>query len=246
MKKKLYIVLMLTLAIGLCACVKKPVVEGEEEQPGITHSPLYIEGLTVEDVIRYFNEVALNTEYSTGEGNAKLIQKWGEKITYRIFGEPTDEDVTILNTLFGKLNKVYGFPGIHEAEAGKVPMLSIYFQDKGDFNANFGEFIGYESADGATQYWYYNATNVIYTGKIGYRTDINQEIRNSVLLEEVVNLLGFGDTVVREDSIVYQYSSEAQELSKMDWLLLKLMYHPDMKPGMDQAACETVIRNLYY
>lgn len=250
MKKVKYICLaiLLVFIISACSIMQKPAGgNGEEEQgPTVTHSVLYIEGIDVEDVIRYFNEVALDTEYSTGEGNASLIQKWGEKMTYRFLGDPTEEDKAVLLELFGKLNQISGFPGIVEAEVGKVPSLQIYFQDRVDFMANFGDFIGYEEADGAAQYWYYTATNVIYTGRIGYRTDINQELRNSVLLEEVVNLLGFNDTVVREDSIVYQYSSEAQELSKMDWLLLKLMYHPDMKPGMNQAACETVIRNLYY
>lgn len=251
--KGIFLAILMVLIVTACSVgqgIKPKPNEGqnggEEQKPTDTHSTLYMDGLTVEEVIRYFNEVALNTEYSTGVGNAKLIQKWGDKITYRFLGDPTEQDKTILKQLFNELNKIQGFPGIYEAEVGKVPTLRIYFQDEGDFIANFGDFIGYESADGAAQYWYYNATNVVYEGRIGYRTDISQEIRNSVLLEEVVNLLGFGDTVVREDSIVYQYSSEAQELSKIDWLLLKLMYHPDIKPGMDQDACEQVIRTLYY
>lgn len=259
MKKFWSILLVLVMVISLIACKGQPSNSqgenqgeetgeevGGEENPGVSHSTLYLEGVDVEDVIRYFNEVALDTEYATGEGNASLIQKWGEKITYRFLGDPTEEDKIVLKELFEQLNQISGFPGIEEAAVGQVPSLQFYFQDRVDFMANFGDFIGYEEADGAAQYWYYTATNVIYTGRIGYRTDIGQELRNSVLLEEVVNLLGFNDTVVREDSIVYQYSSEAQELSKMDWLLLKLMYHADMKPGMNAEACEQVIRTLYY
>ena len=70
--------------------------------------------------------------------------------------------------------------------------------------------------------------------------------RNSVLLEEIVNGLGITDTKLREDSIVYQEYSEIQELSDMDWLLLKLLYHPDIVCGMNKEECESVIRDIYY
>ena len=47
------------------------------------HSPLYIEGLDVEDVILYFNEVCLDAEF-VHSGNATLLQKWTEPIFYKI------------------------------------------------------------------------------------------------------------------------------------------------------------------
>ena len=67
-----------------------------------------------------------------------------------------------------------------------------------------------------------------------------------MLLEEVVNTLGISDTVLREDSITYQYSDFNICLSDVDWILLKLLYHPEMKNGMDSEACVSVIRKLYY
>jgi hypothetical protein len=32
----------------------------------------------------------------------------------------------------------------------------------------------------------------------------------------------------------------------VDELILKLLYHPEMLPGMNAAQCEEVIRRLYY
>jgi hypothetical protein len=38
----------------------------------------------------------------------------------------------------------------------------------------------------------------------------------------------------------------AAVMSGVLWGLTKLLYHPDMKCGMNAAECEAVIRNLYY
>ena len=101
-------------------------------------------------------------------------------------------------------------------------------------------------ATGATQFWYYTNTNDIYTARIGYRTDISQEERNSILIEEIVNTLGITDTVLRTDSIVYQYSDENLALSDVDWIILKLLYDPAIRCGMDFDSCSRIIPELYY
>ena len=82
---------------------------------------------------------------------------------------------------------------------------------------------------------------------IGYRTDLAQEIRNSVILEEIYNGLGpINDTQLRRDSVIYSEYSIPQSLSQIDEVILKLLYHPKMQCGMSAAACEEVIRQLYY
>lgn len=220
--------------------------EKESSTPKPAHSALYIDGYTQDQIISFFNEVVLDTEYTTGAGDFTLVQKWEDPIRYRIYGEPTQQDLLKLETLFAELNKIEGFPGAFLAEDGEVENLSIYFQDYDAFYEKFGEFINYEESDGAVQYWYYNDSNCIYEASIGYLMDTAQSTRFSVIPEEVVNGLGISDTVLREDSVTYQYASDAEELSEIDWLLLKLLYHPNIKAGMDREACEQVIRSLYY
>ena len=105
------------------------------------------------------------------------------------------------------------------------------------------DFIG---TDGGVTFWY-NGANEIYSETIGYRTDISQEVRNSVILEEIYNGLGpIQDTNLREDSIIYSGYTTPQSLTAVDELILKLLYHPDIKCGMNAAQCETVIRKIYY
>lgn len=211
---------------------------GETEQTEETSLP-------IDEVINYFCEVVLKTEYSDGVGDATLVQKWTDRICYRIYGEATEQDKLILTEFFQQLNEIEGFPGIVPAGENDLTDLALYFYDYESFNRSFGEFLNYEMADGAVQYWYYTDTNVIYDARIGYRTDVDQYTRNSVLLEEVFNGLGITDTVLREDSIAYQGFSQPQELSEIDWLMIKLLYHPKMKAGMNREECARLIREIY-
>ena len=226
-----------------------PVTEPGETEPLPTqpeHTALYVSGVSQEDMILYFNEVVLNVEYADGAGDTTLVQKWTDPIRFRICGDPTDEDRAVLADLFAQLNEIPGFPGIYEAQEGETPNLTLYFQSKEDFERDFASVIGWEEADGAMQFSYYIATNVIFEGRIGYRTDISQQLRNSVLVEEVINLLGISDTVLRSDSIVYQYGSDATGLSDVDWAILKLLYDPEIQCGMNAEECREVLERLYY
>lgn len=222
------------------------ITTGETETTAPAHSALYHPEYTSQQVWEYFEEVVLRAEYSDGTGNTALVQKWKEPIIYSIYGTPTEEDLSVLTALFAQLNEIPGFPGIHARAEGEPANLMIGFWDSEDFNMYFSDFLNGEDAYGATQYWYYNDTNEIYTADVGYRTDIDQSTRTSVLIEEIINMLAVSDTVLRTDSIVYQYSNDNTALSDIDWLILKLLYHPAIQCGMDFDGCRTVIEELYY
>ena len=206
------------------------------------HSQFYIPGISVEDVILWFNEVVLDSEFAYG-GDASLVQKWTVPILYQVSGNATAEDLQLLEDFTAWLNTVEGFPGIYAADDGTVPNLLICFGDPQMILDRLGP--DYENVDGGIRYWY--RENAIYDAIICCRDDIPQYTRNSVILEELYNGLGLiQDTVLREDSIIWQYYSEPQSLTEVDELLLKLLYHPDILCGMDAQGCETVIRDLYY
>lgn len=267
MRKAICFILIVSVIFLLCSCMQFGVTEPaprettapethsmpteESATDGTTvsteppHTQLYIPGVPVEDMIRYFNEVALSIEYNNGPGDPNLIQKWKYPIYYHIEGDPTDQDIAILLGLFDELNAIYGFPGIYPADYRSQANLKISFLDRENFRLNFSDYINGEEADGAVQFWYYTDTNEIYEAEIGYRTDISQEIRNSVLLEEIINALGLSDSELRSDSIVYQYGSSATALSREDWVIIQLLYHPDMACGMDADACKLVIEKIY-
>lgn len=214
-------------------------------EPPVTqpeHSQFYIPGVPVEDVILYFNEVCLDSEF-INSGDPSLVQKWTVPISYVLQGDYTEMDEAIVITFEEWLKRVDGFPGISPAESPDAWNLRICFCTAGELVAIMGP--DFENMDGAVTFWYDN--DEIYDGVICCRTDLSQHLRNSVLLEELYNSLGpIQDTTLRPDSIIYQEYSENQWLSPMDELILKLLYHPDILPGMNAAECEQVIRSLYY
>ena len=211
-------------------------------EAAVSHSDLYIEGLDVEDVILYFNEVCLDAEF-VNDGDPSLLQKWTSPICYIINGEPTQEDLTTLESITGWLNTVEGFPGISETSIDAEANLHIYFCGEDQMINILGtDFYG---CDGGVTFWYMD--NEIYNANICYRTDIDQYVRNSVIQEEIFNGLGpVQDTDLREDSIAYSGYSTPQELTQIDKLILTLLYHPQLSCGMNTEECEAVIRQLYY
>ena len=264
-----WLILLLVLALCGCAAPIQPTTDPETTIPVTTvpettvpettvpettvpattaplHSAFYREGFDVEEILTYFQEVTNQIEYTDGTGDPSLIQKWLTPMVYRIHGSPTEEDLQVLAEFCDQLNAVPGFPGIREAQEDEFENLTLSFLDPDSFRERFSDVVHGEEAWGATQYWYYTATNEIYSAAIGYRTDIPQADRNSIILEEIVNTLGISDSGRRSDSIVYQDSNDNLQLSEIDWLLLELLYHPDIACGMDAEMCEKVIRDLYY
>ncbi len=220
--------------------------ETADETTASAHSPLYLPEYTAEQIMIYFEEIVLHMEYPDGTGNPALVQKWIEPIRYRVTGKPTEEDMTVLTDCITQLNTIESFPGIYPAAEGEFENVTLHFLDPDEFRLRFSEIVQGEDAFGATQFWYYTETNDIYTANIGYRTDLDQAVRSSIIIEEIVNMLGVSDSELREDSIVYQHSNENLALSDVDWVILKLLYDPAVQCGMNSDQCNAIIDQLYY
>lgn len=206
------------------------------------HSEFYIDGVSVSDVIVYFNEVCLAAEF-VNSGDPSRLQKWTSPIYYKLNGEFTQEDYDTLTSFVYLLNTISGFPGIYESQDPLMTNLPIYFCTQDEMISVLGD--NFQNMDGGVTFWY--TDDMIHTGTICFRTDLDQYLRNSVILEEIYNGLGpVQDTDLRPDSIIYSEFSQPQCLTEIDILLLRLLYHPQMLPGMDAEECEAVIRSLYY
>lgn len=260
MRKCLSVLPLLCALLLLCACAA-PSHSGTENspeqsspsEPGTSspshsqsdtpqHSPLYIPDVSPDEILLYFNEVCLDAEIGNG-GDFTKLQKWASPIYYCIHGDYTAEDMAVFTSFAGWLNTVDGFPGIYEASTADQSNLNIYFCSISEMVSRMGDWT--YGLDGAVTFWYTN--HEIDNAIICYRSDIDQQIRNSVILEEIYNGLGpIQDTSRRVDSIIYSGYSTPQSLTAIDELLLRLLYHPQLTCGMDSAQCETVIRQLYY
>jgi len=206
------------------------------------HSSLYLPGVPVEDVIDYFNEVCLNAEF-VNSGDPSYLQRWNAPISYNLLGEYTLDDLETISGFADWLNEVPGFPGMYFTDDTSFANLQIHFCTQEEMVDLMGD--NFYGMDGAVTFWYVD--DAIYDAIICIRTDLDQELRNSVILEEMYNGLGpIQDTSLRPDSIIYSEFSMPQKLTEMDELILKLLYHPELSCGMSATECEAAIRELYY
>lgn len=248
-----HIIALLIMLSVLCGCSPSEGIElvKETSTPVVTATPVptpeptpnmpfHIDGVSVEYVITYFNEVCLDAEF-VNSGNPSKVQKWSDPIYYRIHGEYTQEDMQVFDSFVAYLNGIEGFPGMYEA-GEHYAALNIHFCDYDTLiDLMGGSFYG---MDGGVTFWYEN--DAIYDEIICIRTDLEQSVRNSVILEEIYNGLGpVQDTSLRDDSIIYSGYSTPQQLTEMDRLIIELLYHPEIRCGMSAAECEGVIRRLY-
>lgn len=249
---RLFLCVFLCLLLSACTVPREPAhhtalsvtvpetTDGGTE-PTQAYSSLHLPGVSVEDVVRYFNEVCLDAEFVTS-GDPSVVQKWTQPICYTLSGQITPEDRQVLAGFVQWLNTVEGFPGMEEARENQYANLRIYFCTPEELVMRMGE--QFSGLDGAVTFWY--EQNEIYDAIICCRSDLDQDLRNSVLQEELYNGLGpVQDTDLRLDSIIYSGFSQPQSLTEIDKLILTLLYHPRISCGMDAQQCETVIRELY-
>ena len=209
------------------------------------HSEYYIDGLTAEELILYFNEVCINSDLSVNKSPTYLIRKWENPIYYMVYGEYTDEDIETLESFAEFLNSIYGFPGMYKAANESEKNFSIYFGDHNKMVEVMGEAAS--NANGFVRVSYNTYTKELVRGQICYLSTLDQQYRNRVIMHEIFNGIGaMNDTISRKDSIIYNLGITADVLSAEDITIIKMLYLPQIKSGMNEDQCEAVIREFYY
>ncbi|MBR0137835.1 MAG: DUF2927 domain-containing protein [Erysipelotrichaceae bacterium] len=209
------------------------------------HSKNHIPFLSTDRLIRYFSEVVLKSEYMNNPD--ELVHKWNKPICYYYDPSISKTAAGLIDSFLRKLNKELPLKGVSRTDEPLKANVRIYFMKKNEIYKRVGNKVNYEDADGITFYNYSNRTGEIISGRVYYNIDMDKSIRKSVIREELVNLMGLGnDTILRKDSIIYQYGSDIEEPSRIDWLIMKLLYDERMKCGMNYSQCEQLIKELYY
>ena len=222
----------------------EPTAEPTEAPTEDPHSAFYAKGVSVDQMIAHFNKVVLGIEPNAGAGEVALVQKWDAPINYRIEGMPNRQDAQNLNNLTKQLNAVEGFPGI-QAATGLEQNLTIYFLKDEDFMTQFSHVMEKKGTYGIVQMWH-NDSNGIYSARIGYRLSASQELRDLLLPEKLVEMLGISEVNVQKEITTGLKPKTIIELSDLDWSVIKLLYNPRIHNGMNADECEMIIRELYY
>lgn len=234
MKCKLFVFLVMGLLLLISSCS----TDDEVVVPEYELSEYELE------VVNYFKEVALGFEYG---GATEITRKWGAPMKIYIDGNPS---LSIIEKVEHTVNSINQFASdgfsIEIVNDTNLSNCYLFFGAVSDFVEKFPD------AEIGSNYAIFNVwwnNNTINKGRIFIDTNrpnlIQQE---SLVLEEITQALGFGNDSPRySNSIFYETPSDggfATEYSELDKELIRLLYHPDMRVGLNENEVDKVLRHI--
>jgi hypothetical protein len=199
-----------------------------------------------EDVVRYFEEVALGGEF---DNEPPVTRKWLREMKLYVGGVPDQVLRSELNDVIGEINALahdgfqitlttdsassntYIFFGDPDVFVNRYPPAQPYI------DANWGLFFSFPD----------NSTNELYRAVIfvDMVRNVSKTAQRHILREELTQSLGLGrDSERYEDSIFQQAWTTVTEYAPIDRELIWLLYDPAITPGLDSATVTPLLRQL--
>lgn len=194
-----------------------------------------IRGYSLAQVQHYFNDIALSDEAKTC---TDIVRKWLKPITVYIIGTPSESDWQVMEKLFEDMNAIEGFPGISIVSSEEDANFIGYFYAEDEYVSLMDEIKGYRRSNGTSQLDWSEESGVISGGLFAVRSDLDDALRHTVILEEIVQAMGLqNDSYAHPDSLFYQKYHENTDLSDLDWIIFRILYHPMIQCGMNYSQC---------
>ena len=176
-------------------------------------------------------------------GAETTLTRWEKPIRICVTGSPSRDDRKQLNLLIMEIaTHCPNMPNIRIVEQEKDANIVLYYgklktlPDHVDFyqEGNWGAFS-----------YLYGPEGDIWSGKVGIATDkVSGAARTHLLREELVGLFGLtNDHDLYSDSILYQKWTTTVQISEVDWLMLNMLYDPDLRCGMTASEARQILRN---
>lgn len=188
--------------------------------------------------ISYFLEIALGAEFSKSSSATK-IRKWQGDVNIQYFGSPTSADLATLNSIISEVNDLTN-GGIHLQLVDRNPNVTIHFSPLSQFAqlepnyqpGNYGYFWTRWDENNKL-----NNANILIT-----TTKVTQKERSHLIREELTQSLGLmQDSYKYADSMFYQPWTDVTQYSAIDRSLIRMLYDPQISPGMTQAQVMSVL-----
>ena len=202
------------------------------------------------EFVNYFNEVALKSEF---EDHSNRIIKWTEPMNLYILkeGEFNRQISIIKNTIIKINNLIKGEFKIQLVDNYIDSNAVIFLMEKDEVESLVPKiFEGIEEELAGLALIEYDLDNYeIKHAKIFIDVNEPLQTQESTILEELTQSIGLmNDSEKYSNSIFYQNkaldSINTVEYSKMDIEIIKMLYHPKMKPGLNIKKAEKVIKQI--
>jgi hypothetical protein len=199
-----------------------------------------------QEVINYFNEICLGSEYGM---LPPLTHKFkGTSRIYLVKDSAYTEQLKFLDKVLADFNRLTtdGFK-IMLTNDSATANIHLYLcsnkqiKNKPRFNRVTADFYGYFDSS--------IKNNYLVDSEIFINTDKSFVMQKVAILEEVIQSLGFfNDSDLYLNSIFFQYKYNAQfkttTLSDLDKKIIRILYSPLMKTGLNRLKTVEVIREI--
>ncbi len=233
------------------------------------NSPIYHDNFNISydskiSIIQFFKEVAIGTEYG---GGYDVTQKWSSVMNIFVGGNPSAELISELNLIITEINELVtdGF-SVHIVNDSLKSNFYMFFGSPNDYTDLFAEQLNYIS-DNNFGLFHINLDKnfVITSGHMYVNIDIEDiTLKKHILREELTQSLGLPKdlqydrsiifleppfnsstwTDIIENSIFYEGMSTRNSYNWADKLVVKLLYHPNMRSGLDIENVDTVLKGI--
>jgi hypothetical protein len=195
-------------------------------------------GLFSSEEIDYFAEVALGTEFG---GSAAVVARWARPMRVKVNGAPTPADLQTLRQVVQDLNAILGDGRVSIVE--RDPNVNLHFVPRRRFAEVNPDYVSGNEGF-VTVFW--DAEFRIYRGTVLITTEgISQRERSHLIREELTQGLGLlKDSNRYPESIFYQPWTDTQFYAPIDRTLIRMLYHPALRPGMNEIEVRATFNSL--
>ena len=172
---------------------------------------------------------------------ATALSRWEGPIRICLTGSPSSDDRQQLNQFIMEIaTHCPNVPNIHLVNSEQDADVTIYY---GPLNTLAQHVNYYHEGNWGAFSYHYNSRHVIVSGKVGIATDKNNAAsKRHLLREELIGVLGLtNDHSMYSDSILYQEWTTVGQLSDVDWLMLNMLYDPDLSCNMSAAEARRIL-----
>ena len=187
-----------------------------------------------QDRIDYFMDVAVGAEYGD---KSKIIKKWSRPIIIAIKGEPTQEDLKVLDGLILELGELVPHVEIRRATENQRANSTIHFIPKADFVKILGN--AERNSNGFFTVWFTRGR--LNKAVILIASDIGQRTRSMVLREELTQSLGILNDSSKYTNSIFHSRTDAPRYSEMDKWVISTLYRRDIPIGMRGEAVRALL-----
>lgn len=196
--------------------------------------------------VEYFKEIALGFEI----GNASdVTRKWNTDVIIYVAGEENEVLLSELDEILDDLNQLIPDDEIELRLTDNESESNFYvFLGKGseyaDINPSAANFV---NSNFGLFFVRFNSFNYITSATMYVDTERPEVLNQRHLLrEELTQSLGMAQDSPRFQDSIFQssYSGTTVQYSQYDEAVIRMLYHPEMAPGLDEAGVDPILREI--